>query len=135
MSPSSLPEGYEIIDINTLRQHEEVNREYLEQLKKEIDRDGLLKKAIIVDNNTLIILDGHHRFRAILEMGFNKIPALKVDYNDPKIRVTAWREGEIVSKETVLEAGLKGKKLPVKTSRHTLPYEMEDIDYPLKKLQ
>ena len=135
MSPSSLPEGYEITDINTLKQHEEVNREYLEQLKKEIDRDGLLKKAIIVDSNTLIILDGHHRFRAILEMGFTKIPVLKVDYNDPKIQVTAWREGEIVSKETVLEAGLKGKKLPVKTSRHTLPYEMEDIEYPLEKLR
>ena len=89
-------------------------------MKKQIQHDGILKKPIIVDKNTKIILDGHFRFNALKQLGYSRIPVFSVDYNSSNIMVTAWRDGEIVTKEDVIIAGLTGKKLPPKTSKHML---------------
>ncbi len=49
--------------------------------------------------------------------------------------MTAWREGENVTKDTVIQAGLSGNLLPIKTSRHTVPDRPEDINIPLTLLK
>ena len=110
----------EIVNLRKLKEHEEVEPVYLEKIKKQIQDDGILKKPIVVDKNTKIILDGHFRFNALKQLGYSKIPVFSIDYNSPDIMVTAWRDGEIVTKEDVIIAGLTGKKLPPKTSKHML---------------
>jgi len=133
-----------LIEVERLNPHEEVDLRHLRELRKEIESDGVLKFAIAVDKDTNIILDGHHRFDALRELGCEKIPAVFVDYNSPQIRVESWRSGWKVTKEMVVEAGLSEKKLPPKTSRHMVItngklrhiFAIETkVNVPLKKLK
>ena len=117
-----------------LKEHEEVSLEHLIQLKREIERDGYLKNPIIVDKNTNIILDGHHRFNSLKQLNCTKILAYFVDYNLPEIKVENWRNGEKIMKKDVIKAGLTEEKLPVKTSRHIIPNRPLNLNIPLKYL-
>jgi len=107
-----------LVEINDLKEHEEIRPPYLEELKNQILCDGILKMPIAVDRETYVILDGHHRLQALKRIGCTRIPVLLVDYQSPDIRVHAQREGETVTKEMVLETGLCGGRMPPKTSRH-----------------
>jgi len=117
-----------------LKEHEEVSLDHLIQLKQEIKKDGFLKDPIIVDKNTNIILDGHHRFNSLKQLNCTKILAYFVDYNSPKIKVKNWRNGEKIMKKDVIKAGLIGEKLPVKTSRHIIANRPLNLNIPLKDL-
>jgi len=109
-----------LVELNKLRQHEEVDPTHLKELKEEIKSDGILKLAIAVDTNTNIILDGEHRFNALKELGCKKIPVVFVDYDSPDIEVQAWRNGEQLTKKDVVEAGFSEKKLPPTTTKHMI---------------
>ncbi len=76
----SISKSIELIEITKLKEHEEVDSRHLKELKEEIKSNGLLKKAILVDSNTNIILDGHHRLHALKKLGYSKIPVVFVDY-------------------------------------------------------
>lgn len=126
----------ELLPLSILRGHEAVNYEHLYRLLREIVQDGVLKKPILVDVNTLIILDGHHRHAALQILGAEYIPAFLVDYNSERVRVGSWREDWRVTKELVLKAGITGDKLPYKTSRHFLVgLEVPEVNIPLSKLK
>jgi len=136
--------GTQLIELGALKQHEEVDRAHLRELKKEIESDKILKFAIAVDKNTNIILDGEHRFNALKELGCTKIPVIFVDYGSPDIEVKAWRKNDQVTKKDVIEAGLSGKKLPPKTSEHMIRIRNtlkhisaieKRVNTPLKKLR
>lgn len=130
LTPLSNPEykqRFQIVSLNELKEHEEVEPVYLEKLKNQIHRDGVQKRPIIVDKKTKIILDGHFRFNSLKQLGCSKIAAYFVDYSSPEILVQAWRDGEVVTKEDVLFAGLTGKKLPPKTSKHMLDLSNDKI--------
>ena len=84
-----------LVELNKLRQHEEVDPTHLKELKEEIRSDKILKFAIVVDKNTNVILDGEHRFNALKELGCRRIPIVYVDYNSPDIEVQTWRNNQI----------------------------------------
>ena len=109
-----------LMNINELKENEEIESRYLEKLKKQIIRDKILKRPIVVDKDTKIIIDGHFRFNSLKQLGYSKIPALLIDYNSPEILARTWRENEKITKEDVLLAGLNGKKFPPKTSKHMI---------------
>lgn len=109
-----------IIDLEKLKEHEEINPGHMGELKYRIQKDGKLKSPIIVDKNTKIILDGHHRFNSLKKLGYKKIPVYFIDYNSPDIVVRSWREKDNITKEVVIKAGLSGIKLPPKTSKHMI---------------
>ena len=108
------------IDIDQLKEHEEIRPDYLEELKDQILSDGILKMPIAVDKETYIILDGHHRLHALKKIGCKKIPVILVDYQSPGIEVVAWREGETITKEMIIHTALTGGRMPPKTSRHMI---------------
>ena len=131
-------------EIEELKEHEEIRPDYLEALKNEIMSDGILKMPIAVDKNTCIILDGHHRLHALKRLGCKKIPVVLVDYQSPEIKVIAWREGETMTKEKIIDTALSGKRMPSKTSKHMIFLNGEwkhisaiqmIIDIPLEKLK
>jgi hypothetical protein len=80
--------------------------------------DGMLKKPILVDKNTLTILDGHHRLNVLKKLGLRKIPVVLVDYYDPHIVVRKWGTNKILDKEKVLKIARCGKLFPPKTTQH-----------------
>jgi ParB-like chromosome segregation protein Spo0J len=110
----------ELIELDKLQPHEEVDFEHLRKLKEEIRSDGVLKFAITVSKNGKIIIDGHHRVAALKELGCTKIPAIFVDYSSPDIEVQSWKDYIQLTKEEIIKAGMGSKKLPPKTSRHII---------------
>jgi ParB-like chromosome segregation protein Spo0J len=116
----SKQDEFVFFNIEELREHEEIRPDYLEALKDEILGDGILKMPICIDKKTCVILDGHHRLQALKRLGYTKIPCVLVDYQSPDIRVIAWREGEQITKERIIEIALSEKKMPSKTSKHMI---------------
>jgi uncharacterized protein (DUF1015 family) len=110
------------VEINSLKEHEGINEKYCERLKNIIKNDGVIKKAIAVDNNTRIVLDGHHRLNALKKLGCKMIPAILVDYNSSEIQALSWN-GSNIDKDMVITAGLTTKKFHPKTSKHIVIVE------------
>jgi hypothetical protein len=79
-----------IEDVEKLFIHEEVIPELLNRLILEIRGDGIVKHPVIVDENSLVVLDGTHRVEAIKRIGCKYIPVCLVDYSNPNIAVGAW---------------------------------------------
>ncbi|MEM1712449.1 MAG: ParB N-terminal domain-containing protein [Acidilobaceae archaeon] len=100
-----------------------------------IVRDGAIHYPILVDKDTLIILDGHHRVEALRRLGYKLVPALLVDYDSDCISVSSWREGVYVTKDLVREHGLTGNLLPPKTSRHKVCFDIPRVDIQLSMLR
>jgi len=107
-----------LVRLEELREHENYDPQHLEELLAEIMRDGCLKRPIIADAATKVILDGHHRYNCMKRLGKTCIPVYFVDYQRPEIEVYAWDNRPPVTKEVVIEAGLTGRRLPSKSSRH-----------------
>jgi hypothetical protein len=133
-----------LIDLEALKEHEEIRPDYLEELKNEILSDGILKMPIAVDKTTYIILDGHHRLHALKKIGCRRIPVILFDYQSPEIEVLPQREGETVTKEMIIQTALAGRRMSPKTSKHMIMIEGElkhisiletVINIPLEKLK
>ncbi|MEM2447312.1 MAG: ParB N-terminal domain-containing protein [Candidatus Bathyarchaeia archaeon] len=132
-----------LLPIEQLKPHEKGSPLYLELLKQEILKDGVLKYPIIADEKTLVILDGMHRWLALQSLGYEKIPVLLVNaLENPKIRIGSRRvhryinnsDTHITAKD-VLSAGLSGQLMPPRTTRHFFPFlKPPKIDYPLNSL-
>jgi hypothetical protein len=125
-----------IVLIEELKGHESIDPDYLDALTEEIRADGILKKPIVADERTGVILDGHHRVAALRRLGCSKVPVCFVDYSSPRIVVLPGRPHETMSKDIVIRAGLSGALLPPKSSRHmvVLSKEMRHISYIQKEV-
>lgn len=124
----------ELIKNSLLKQHERIKKYHLNNLLRQIKNDGYLNDPIIVDKNTMTILDGHHRFNVFKLLGLSSSPVFFVDYKNRKIKVSAWRDNEKIIKKDVINAGLSGKLLRPKTSRHFIPNRPTGLKISLKKL-
>lgn len=109
-----------LIDTSKLVCHEKIDKARLDQLIGRLKKDGMLKKPVVVDRESLVILDGHHRYQAFCKLGIKKIPCFVVDYFDPKIKVNFRRKdvGNKLIKEIILLYIRLGKIFPYKTTRH-----------------
>ena len=79
-----------IVDISSLHLHEQTIPEATERLARLLKKDGLIKDPIIVDSDSLVVLDGMHRVTAAREVGCSRIPVCLVDYDNPSIRIDTW---------------------------------------------
>lgn len=127
---------YRLLELGRLRCHEQVDAATLEALIAEIIDDGALRQPVVVDSQTLVILDGHHRVRALERLGCVHVPAYLVDYRDPRIIVDCWQPGRApLTKDEVVRAGSHGRPYPPKTSRHRFgPLALHAKPVPLAQL-
>jgi len=79
--------------VDRLHIHEEVIESALRRLVEEIRADRVVKHPVIVDEKTMVVLDGMHRVAALKELGCRLIPACLVDYDNPNILVSSWCRG------------------------------------------
>ena len=79
-----------ILDIDVLLLHEEAIPELLERLIASIKNDGCLNHPIIVDSESLLVLDGVHRVAALKKLKCKRVPACLVDYKNPAIQIFSW---------------------------------------------
>jgi len=108
--------------INSLRFHEQVDEARTEKLLRAIVRDRVLRKPVVVDRRTRMVLDGHHRCHVFLRLGIPTIPCYMVDYFDEAITVT-FRRPEMKNrllKEIIMRNAVQGRLFPHKTTKHRL---------------
>jgi len=132
-----------LLSINKLKPHEKGSPLYLELLKQEILKDGMLKYPIIADEKTHVILDGMHRWLALKSLGCTLIPVILVDaFENPKVQVGRRRihryirnsNGEITITQ-VIAAGLSGRLMKPRSTRHFFQFsKFQQINYPLHLL-
>ena len=77
-------------ELNDLHIHEEIIPEKMRELVEKIPHDGVWIHPIIVDSNSLVVLDGMHRVAAAKEIGYKYIPVCLVDYRNPNIKIGCW---------------------------------------------
>ena len=109
----------EKIEIRKLNPHEQIIEENLKKLLASLKVEKRLKEPIIVDEETKVILDGHHRAKAFSLLGLKEIPCRFVDYGSEDITVEPHQNGD-VTKEEVIEKGLSEELFPPKTSKHRI---------------
>lgn len=111
-----------LVEIDKLRAHEKVSPERLVEVVKSVQDLGKVKKPVIVDKETLVILDGHHRVEASEKLGLEKVPVILVDYMDTRVRVSLRRKEliETCVKMAVIKMGLSDKVFPEKTTKHII---------------
>ncbi|PSN84610.1 hypothetical protein B9Q01_00250 [Candidatus Marsarchaeota G1 archaeon OSP_D] len=78
------------IKISSLRPHEETIPQETEKLIKGFQKNGVQKNPIIVDESSLTILDGMHRFEVAKKIGLEFVLAMCVDYFFKGIEVKTW---------------------------------------------
>jgi hypothetical protein len=77
-------------EIGRVRIHEEIIPELFKRLESSIRAEGVVKHPIIVDSNTLVVLDGMHRVAALDNLGCRYLPVCLVDYRSPSVEVRCW---------------------------------------------
>jgi len=113
------------IEIRKLNPHEQVIEENLKKVLTSLKVEKRLKEPIIVDKETKVILDGHHRVKAFALLGLPEIPCRLVDYSSDEITVEPYQNGEI-TKGDVIEKGLSDDLFPPKTSKHKIGLEINN---------
>jgi len=92
-----------LVEVDKLYIHEEIIPKILSSLVEKIKNDGVWTDPIIVDEKTMIVLDGVHRVAAAEKLGFKYIPVCLVDYDNPSIELHTWSR---VFKPTRRESGV-----------------------------
>ncbi|MGQ9538792.1 MAG: pyridoxal-phosphate dependent enzyme [Candidatus Bathycorpusculaceae bacterium] len=86
---------------------------------------------LIIEKETNLLLDGYEAYQALELLSAEKAPAFKVNLNKVEIKTLDLQLGNL-KKETVMEAGIKGPKLPPKSFK--ILAEPVKINVPIKKL-
>ena len=117
----------DVVKIEKLKCHEQVVKERLNSLKFYLHslENDILISSIIVCNKTQTIIDGHHRFHALKDLGFDKIPVTYINYQANEIK--AYFDDRI-SKKEILRASDSGNLLPPKSSKHVV-YDTKSKQY------
>lgn len=110
--------------VHSLKPHERVDPRRLREVLQSLWDLGVLEQPLIVDAASGVILDGHHRHAAFLELGLRKVPCLLVDYASEEVQLEPRRADVPVSKAEVLRRAHRGELYPPKTTRHRLAPEL-----------
>lgn len=122
-----------LVELEGLNLHEEVDPGVLRRLLHEIEDDEALWCPVIVDKESMVVLDGTHRVNALRNLGCKYVCVYFVDYGDPEIGVEKWFRAvtEDLRKERVEEIAeeLGMVLIPLDYSGD------KDVSYPVLKLR
>lgn len=109
----------DFVDVNDLNEHEEINLNRVREVY-DIIQTNMSVHPILVDNDSKVILDGHHRYNALRKIGVSRIPVFFIDYGSKYVMLDSWRIDLKVTKDEVIKMGKSNDLFPPKTSRHTI---------------
>jgi hypothetical protein len=103
--------------------HEQVDQQKLASVIRSIKRSGGIRHPVVIDRESNVILDGHHRCRAYIELGMAIVPCIAVNYFDPNITLTFRRKdiGMNIVKKGIIYAATHGNVFSHKTTKHRIP--------------
>ena len=121
------------IRVDLLKHIEGYSKKRVQTIKRKILSDGIWRKAICIEQNHLLVLDGQHRLEVAKELGFNFIPCELFDYED--VEVWSLRKTEKVSRKLVIERSLAGNIYPYKTAKHKFPRKIEECSISFEEIK
>ena len=124
------PFEVELVPLEWLKTHEEIKAKKYEKLLSISKKWGAQRKPILVDKQTGVILDGHHRHAVAESLGLKRIAVIAINYLDDDSIHLEKRSTDIavsISKEQVISMGLSKKNFPAKVTKHSLEKEMPEI--------
>ena len=109
---------FALLPVAELKTHEAAEPDRVRRVMHQMKSTGMVKKAIVVDPRSMVVLDGAHRLSALRMLGAVRVPAWLIDYSDKDVIVLGKDRKSHFPKEAVIEAAVHGPKLPPKTTRH-----------------
>lgn len=104
------------------------------ELIEKVKKKGFWTTPILVDKNSLAIMDGHHRTAVALKLNLKKVPVVKLSYGDPRVLLSGWEPGKNFSPEEIISAALSGVPLPLKSTKHDLTVPLPSLKVALRDL-
>ncbi|MCS7115624.1 MAG: pyridoxal-phosphate dependent enzyme [Nitrososphaerota archaeon] len=120
-----------IIDISAVKSAMHVEFKDVLPFYTKFLETGTVDTPIIVDKGTGVILEGYEAFYALDLLSAQKVPCFKVNIKD--LDIQQLRSDRQVTKEVIIEAGLKGPKLPPRSFK--IRMESFKINLPMKHLK
>ena len=119
------------VPVGRLVPHEEHDRHRALRLARHIGRVEVWTAPLVVERDSLMVMDGHHRLRAAQSLGLSVLPVVLLSYEDAGVLLQAWRKGEVWSPAIVLSRARSGLLLPRKTTRHLFQPAIGAVAIPL----
>jgi len=79
-----------IEEVGRLHIHEEIISDVVDKLAAKIQADEIFTNPIMVDEKSLVVLDGMHRVAAVQKTGYRFMPACLIDYGNPNVLLRSW---------------------------------------------
>ena len=116
---NDIHKGIDLISIDFLIPHEEVLLDKKEILKNNLKYkdQSVIISSTIVCNESFVIIDGHHRYTALKELGVKKIPVTLINYFNKDIRTT---DNNSILKEDLIRNAKKNKLYSPKSTKHSV---------------
>ncbi len=118
-----------------LRASEECNWDRAKALRDKILRDNVWSVPLLVEGVRKIVMDGHHRLLVAQMLNFKYVPCVLLSYEDKRVSVTSWADSSPFDYKTILNAGVTGRLLLYKTTRHHLSEYIPRCDIRLDDLR
>lgn len=105
--------------VEGLRHIEGYSSKRVRWLTRKIQKEGVWKIPIALDEQYDLVLDGQHRMEVAKELGLKWVPAVR--YNYASIKISSLRANYSFDWEIVTERALAGNIYPYKTVKHFFP--------------
>ncbi|MGC9210082.1 MAG: ParB N-terminal domain-containing protein [Acidilobus sp.] len=76
------------LPLSSLRPHELSIKDHVDELVSSIRAHGALQRPLVVEADSLVVLDGTHRLAALRQLGASRVPVVLVRYDH--VRLEGW---------------------------------------------
>jgi len=105
-----------LIPVERILPNEEHDAARLVEVQDSIERTGRWTAPIVLERESLAVMDGHHRLAAARALSFVRVPCVLLDYAE--VKVESRRPGIDVDGAQIVARSRACRLYPPKTTRH-----------------